>query len=957
MSLYYTYIKESILRIKYMGLSFALYQANAKHLYHFNHIVSFHITSFLYLIIYCVASQFRLPDRYVLVTIYTYLINDIFHLHFIQKSREEITNLIFYLALITLFLVYILQYFRRVIRNDAQSFNVKNTTFKYYKKLFITPICHALLKFVLIGVIVAYLGMNVQSAHDQRIKTIHLDMDQWLTSKKLLNLIQVEDIKRKGSRYFLTFSLFQSSSNQYTSSCCLLITEQLPQGVSIHTKLWFKGKLTPLAPTASQFDFDYHSYAHRRDIYYQAYGDILLHRTVYNLYYTMQYLRTLIYERFNTNRHADTVMIGTLLGDSSYINPHFKKRMMQMGLGHLLAVSGLHIGCFALIIAWLTRMLLSVFQCARPYLYISISTILGTYVFVALTQWSLSAQRAACMLTILAISRSIKVKCNLYQSIIITAFLMLINDASYAQELGIQLSFIAVYALSLYANHSSLYQQWKKDCGRCQNIKRLSYKKLVYDACNASFVASLFTLPVLIWHLGTLNIQSVFFNALCTPLFSLFVFPLSLIFIALSFVDKGFLDVWATLYQWMLDAIMLVPESWVDVHIVGRWMTLPFAFLCLSYICWIWRSRFHPQEAIARHYISPYSLNLSFSIPINLAISVQRRLKYYSLVFLLISVMLWFYIYQNKSLKYASVTALSIGQGDAHLISNGKGGYALFDVGPPMAGPKIVHLLKKMGIDHLDWISISHLHPDHYGGLLRWDHQIKIDQVFYHGRLLKSRAINKGELFKSKPALPKYVLKDLPLHSSKIMKNESWQRLCQVLKENQIPLDSIIASFGKKTTIKWGHLSLDYLLHSPASHLKENDASLALLITHTSPTQIINHYKPQAILLSGDLEKVGEERLRDIWHHKKDKVQLTVWQANHHGSRSSTHPSTLDLLKPRSMLMSLGWFNRFQFPHVSVIKNIHQRKISYWRTDINGHIMAVWKPQGLSVAPMKDVLF
>jgi competence protein ComEC len=59
------------------------------------------------------------------------------------------------------------------------------------------------------------------------------------------------------------------------------------------------------------------------------------------------------------------------------------------------------------------------------------------------------------------------------------------------------------------------------------------------------------------------------------------------------------------------------------------------------------------------------------------------------------------------------VTFLSVGQGDAALIEGPE--RALIDGGPP--GDRVLRYLRRRGIRRLDRVVVSHMHPDHHGGL------------------------------------------------------------------------------------------------------------------------------------------------------------------------------------------------------------------------------------------------
>ena len=135
-----------------------------------------------------------------------------------------------------------------------------------------------------------------------------------------------------------------------------------------------------------------------------------------------------------------------------------------------------------------------------------------------------------------------------------------------------------------------------------------------------------------------------------------------------------------------------------------------------------------------------------------------------------------------------------------------------------------------------------------------------------------------------------------------------------------------------KSSIIWGHLSLEWLFGPPPTDLSENDASLALLISSMDQPR-------QRALLSGDLEAAGEKRLRRVWREGSlDVTSLTIWQINHHGSSTSTEVETVNQLHPHHAVLSLDGEHRFSFPHPSTIRTLTESGVRRHRLDIEGDV-------------------
>ncbi|MBN4054072.1 MBL fold metallo-hydrolase [Nitrospira defluvii] len=65
-----------------------------------------------------------------------------------------------------------------------------------------------------------------------------------------------------------------------------------------------------------------------------------------------------------------------------------------------------------------------------------------------------------------------------------------------------------------------------------------------------------------------------------------------------------------------------------------------------------------------------------------------------------------------------TVHFFDMGYGDAILIRLPDGGAVLIDSGKPEEGAGLLEKIRGLGVDHLDFIFITHFHKDHAGGLL-----------------------------------------------------------------------------------------------------------------------------------------------------------------------------------------------------------------------------------------------
>jgi competence protein ComEC len=92
-----------------------------------------------------------------------------------------------------------------------------------------------------------------------------------------------------------------------------------------------------------------------------------------------------------------------------------------------------------------------------------------------------------------------------------------------------------------------------------------------------------------------------------------------------------------------------------------------------------------------------------------------------------------------------------------------------------------------------------------------------------------------------------------------------------------------------------------------------------------------------SFLLTGDMEKRIERELADLGLLGHDDVL----KVGHHGSRTSSTPTLLDLEHPMFGIISAGFDNSYGHPHPLTIKALEDRKVRIFRTDERGLITVI----------------
>ena len=114
---------------------------------------------------------------------------------------------------------------------------------------------------------------------------------------------------------------------------------------------------------------------------------------------------------------------------------------------HVLAVSGLHMGIIFLILGFFLKPLRNIYL---GRYYYGIGIILGLWLYAFITGLVPSVMRAATMFSIVSLSKMNHRTSNIYNSIALTAFVLLLIDPNMIYAVSFQLSFIAVTGIVIF---------------------------------------------------------------------------------------------------------------------------------------------------------------------------------------------------------------------------------------------------------------------------------------------------------------------------------------------------------------------------------------------------------------------------------------------------------------------------------------------------------------------------
>lgn len=386
------------------------------------------------------------------------------------------------------------------------------------------------------------------------------------------------------------------------------------------------------------------------------------------------------------------LMSAIVLGDSSLIEEDNRKSYNDLGLAHVLAVSGLHLSILS---AGLNQVL-SKLKIRKNTNYII--SLIFIWIYGYLIYYPPSIVRASLVLTFIYISRILARPYNKINILSLAMLLSLVKNPFLIYSLGFILSFAASYSLIIFIDFISLHL-------RTGFIKN----KYILDSLGGILAVQLGLFPIEAYYFNQFKVLSYPGNLLIVPLMTLsLLLGFSMLFFQVLFSPVNL--VLGVIINSLLDLQTLLISfigSFKDLNID---LASPSLYFILAY---------YGLVALALNIRSFRKIDRSTIKIINL--------------FLLANIIVAsLNIYTNRDIE---VHFIDVGQGDACLIRDRNKNYFIDTGGDVMKGQNVgknisLPYLKKLGIGRIDKLFISHFHEDHYGAVFDIAEEIKIDKIY-----------------------------------------------------------------------------------------------------------------------------------------------------------------------------------------------------------------------------------
>lgn len=401
--------------------------------------------------------------------------------------------------------------------------------------------------------------------------------------------------------------------------------------------------------------------------------------------------KDMVEELFNSNldNSSSNLMKGIIMGESSYLDENNISKYREMGLAHILAVSGLHIGI-------ISGFLIFLFSHLGIKKKINIFIVLGIIWFYGfLIGFPPSVLRASIMFSFLFYAKTLAEPYDSINILFISFFILLIANPISIFNLGFQLSYTATFSILYFSPYI--------------NKRFYPYNNKLTYTLSGLLGIYIGILPVQLYYFNSFSIMGIFFNLIIAPILS-FALILGGIMIILNYI----VPIFNIFLGSILNFVLLIQEYLIDFLYIKGIGTIEF--------------RSPSIFEFILYYIIVFIILRIIDFK-KIQFSIKKVIFSYGMIFIVFNLL--FIVFDNSM----EIGFIDVGQGDAILLKTNKSSYLIdtggnefsdFDIGENIVLP----YLKKHGVSELEAVFITHFHLDHCKSLPLLMENIDIKNIF-----------------------------------------------------------------------------------------------------------------------------------------------------------------------------------------------------------------------------------
>lgn len=316
--------------------------------------------------------------------------------------------------------------------------------------------------------------------------------------------------------------------------------------------------------------FKYEQYAAFQQLFHNAFVKksdyVVLHQKAPNVFwqwiYRIKAQVLFILQQSISSKDELGIAEALLIGYKEDLDKDLVQAYSNTGVVHIIAISGLHLG----IIYMLLLLLFNRIPVVKKSKWVkAIGILVGLWLFTLITGASASVLRSAVMFSFMVMGEQAGKKSSMYNSLAVSAVVLLVYNPYLLWDVGFQLSYLAV--VGIVAFQKPIYNWWYIQNKWVDKVWRLTA---------VSLAAQLLTFPVCIYYFHQFPLLFLVANLIAVPLSSLILLA-ELLLVALAWLPavSHYLGKAVTALLWCMNAVI----RWINSLPMALWDAIPATLL------------------------------------------------------------------------------------------------------------------------------------------------------------------------------------------------------------------------------------------------------------------------------------------------------------------------------------------------------------------------------------------
>ena len=378
-------------------------------------------------------------------------------------------------------------------------------------------------------------------------------------------------------------SAVRKDSRYVTAIGEVIIYHKLSENLLPGEVVWIQGTPAVIPPPKNPNEFNYHRFLANQQIYHSHFVDTNVerlgkqnHSPVKNWILQLRASVQDQMDKYIPRPHSNQIAKALLLGQNKYLDKEVSEAYITAGTMHVLAVSGLHVGIvYGFFFLFVKPYQLPAHKRAL-YLFFLIFII---WMYALITGMSPSVLRAATMFTLMGLAQMKSRSPSIYNSLALSALILMVFDPYIFYSVGFQLSYMAVFGIVLL--QPKITKLWRP---------KRKISRYFWDITSVGIAAQLATFPISVHYFHVFPTYFMLSNLIAIP-GAFLIMSFGIPFMLLSSVEPiarilgKLVDYLIVIENWVMFSFQDLPWARIEnIHLPPLEMMLVWSLIICIYM-------------------------------------------------------------------------------------------------------------------------------------------------------------------------------------------------------------------------------------------------------------------------------------------------------------------------------------------------------------------------------------